>query len=68
MARVQVCATISIGTPAITTRGMREPEMDQIAELIARVLAAPDDDRASGMVKNEVERLCQKFPLYPEQQ
>ena len=57
---------IRVGTPAVTTRGMREPEMDQIGEFIARVLASPDDDRAIGMVKNEVERLCRKFPLYPE--
>jgi glycine hydroxymethyltransferase len=61
-----VASGIRIGTPAITTRGMREAEMDQIAELIARVLAAPDDDRAIGTVKDEVERLCRKFPLYPE--
>ena len=57
---------IRIGTPAMTTRGMREPEMDLIGDLIARVLAAPDDDRTLGTVKNEVERLCRKFPLYPE--
>jgi glycine hydroxymethyltransferase len=61
-----VASGIRIGTPAITTRGMREAEMDQIAELIARVLAAPDDDRAIAVVKDEVERLCRKFPLYPE--
>jgi glycine hydroxymethyltransferase len=59
---------IRIGTPAITTRGMREPEMDQIGDFIARVLAAPADDRVLGMVKGEVERLCRKFPLYPERQ
>jgi glycine hydroxymethyltransferase len=61
-----VASGIRVGTPAVTTRGMREPEMDQIGELIARVLAAPDDQRAIGMVKSEVERLCRKFPLYPE--
>ena len=61
-----VASGIRVGTPAVTTRGMREPEMDQIGELIARVLAAPDDERALGMVKGEVERLCRKFPLYPE--
>jgi glycine hydroxymethyltransferase len=63
-----VASGIRVGTPAVTTRGMREAEMDQIGDLIARVLASPDDDRALGMVKDEVERLCRKFPLYPELQ
>ena len=40
--------------------------MDQIAALIARVLAAPEDTQALAMVKAEVETLCRKFPLYPE--
>jgi len=40
--------------------------MDQIGDLIARALAAPDEDRALAVVKSEVERLCRKFPLYPE--
>jgi glycine hydroxymethyltransferase len=57
---------IRIGTPAMTTRGMREAEMDAIGAMIGRILAAPDDDRVAGMVKEEVERLCRKFPLYPE--
>jgi glycine hydroxymethyltransferase len=59
-----VASGIRIGTPAVTTRGMREAEMDQIGELIARVLAAPEDDGVLGMVKSEVERLCRTFPLY----
>jgi glycine hydroxymethyltransferase len=59
---------IRVGTPAVTTRGMREAEMDQIGELIARVLASPEDERTLGMVKSEVERLCRKFPLYAERQ
>jgi glycine hydroxymethyltransferase len=63
-----VASGIRIGTPAITTRGMREPEMDQIGDLIARVLASPEDAGALGMVKDDVERLCRKFPLYPELQ
>jgi glycine hydroxymethyltransferase len=63
-----VASGIRVGTPAITTRGMREPEMDQIGDLIARVLASPEDGGALGMVKDEVERLCRKFPLYPELQ
>jgi glycine hydroxymethyltransferase len=61
-----VASGIRVGTPAVTTRGMREPEMDQIGDLIARALTAPDEDRALGMVKSEVERLCRKFPLYQE--
>ena len=61
-----VASGVRIGTPAMTTRGMREAEMDQIGDLIARVLAAPEDDRSLAVVKNEVERLCRKFPLYPE--
>jgi glycine hydroxymethyltransferase len=56
---------IRIGTPAVTSRGMGEAEMDVIADLIARVLAAPDDGRAMAGVKVEVEALCRKFPLYP---
>src|SRR5262249_14854363 len=55
-----------IGTPAVTTRGMRESEMDLVADLIARALQTPDDDRALGLVRADVEALCRKFPLYPE--
>ncbi|HEX4565343.1 MAG TPA: serine hydroxymethyltransferase [Vicinamibacterales bacterium] len=61
-----VASGIRIGTPAITSRGMGESEMDRIAELIARVLASPEDAAALGRVKVEVEALCRKFPLYPE--
>ena len=61
-----VASGIRVGTPAVTTRGMREPEMDIIGDLIARALSAPNDDRALGMIRTEVERLCRKFPLYPD--
>jgi glycine hydroxymethyltransferase len=61
-----VASGIRLGTPAVTTRGMQEAEMDQIADLMARALAAPDDDRALTTVRTEVERLCRKFPLYPD--
>jgi glycine hydroxymethyltransferase len=61
-----VASGIRVGTPAVTTRGMREPEMDRIAEFIARVLADPEDTSAIGAVRAEVEALCRTFPLYPE--
>src|SRR5262245_27046083 len=61
-----VASGIRLGTPAVTTRGMREAEMDVIGELIIRVLKAPEDERALAKARSEVEALCGKFPLYPE--
>jgi len=63
-----VASGIRLGTPAVTTRGMAEAEMDLIAEFITRAMAAPDDAGALAMVKTEVEQLCRRFPLYPERQ
>ena len=62
-----VASGIRIGTPAVTTRGMAEAEMEIIGDLFARALKSPDDDRALAMVRTEVEALCRKFPLYPAQ-
>ena len=59
-----VASGVRVGTPAATTRGMRESEMDLIADLIARALAATDDDSALASIKKEVEKLCERFPLY----
>jgi glycine hydroxymethyltransferase len=56
---------IRVGTPAVTTRGMREAEMDEIAGFISRVLAKPDDEASLRAVRADVEGLCRKFPLYP---
>ena len=61
-----VASGIRLGTPAVTTRGMREAEMEVIGELIARALKTPEDDRALATIRAEVEALCRKFPLYPE--
>jgi glycine hydroxymethyltransferase len=63
-----VASGIRIGTPAVTTRGMTESEMDLIGELIARALRAPDDEGGLAVVRAEVERLCRRFPLYPDLQ
>ncbi len=59
-----VASGVRLGTPAVTTRGMRATDMGTIAALIARVLAAPDDQAVAAAVKAEVEQLCQTFPLY----
>jgi glycine hydroxymethyltransferase len=61
-----VASGIRLGTPAVTTRGMGEAEMDLIADYITRVLASPEDGGVHGRVKAEIEALCRKFPLYPE--
>ena len=61
-----VASGVRIGTPAVTTRGMREREMECIGEFIARVLASPEDGAVLAMVKAEVEALCREFPLYPD--
>lgn len=54
---------IRIGTPAVTTRGFGEPEMDSIARLIGEVLRAPEDEAAKERVRAEVKALCDRFPV-----
>ncbi|HYV99493.1 MAG TPA: serine hydroxymethyltransferase [Gemmatimonadaceae bacterium] len=59
-----VTSGIRIGTPAVTTRGMREPQMEQIAALISRVLASPTDTSIREAVRADVRALAREFPLY----
>jgi len=60
-----VTSGIRIGTPAVTTRGMKEPEMKQIAEFIARALNHAGDENALQEIARGVGELCRKFPVYP---
>jgi glycine hydroxymethyltransferase len=55
---------IRIGTPALTTRGMNEPEMLQIAKWITQALEHRKDDAALDSIRGEVAELAQQFPLY----
>jgi len=55
---------IRIGTPALTTRGMKEPEMRQIATWIARALEQRNDDAALERIRGEVAEMANQFPLY----
>ncbi|MCU1347724.1 MAG: glyA, partial [Acidobacteria bacterium] len=59
-----VASGVRIGSPAITTRGLREPEMKTVANLIARVLDSKGDDAVIQEVKRDVKELCDRFPIY----
>jgi glycine hydroxymethyltransferase len=59
-----VASGIRLGAPALTTRGMREPEMDIVGDLIAEVLKAPEDTANQERVRGQVRELCERFPLY----
>jgi glycine hydroxymethyltransferase len=61
-----VTSGIRIGTPAVTTRGMKEAEMAEIARLIDRVLSKLGDSATEASVRGEVQELTARFPLYPE--
>jgi glycine hydroxymethyltransferase len=61
-----VTSGIRVGTPAVTSRGMREAEMKEIARLIDRVLSNPGSSSVEATVRGEVQELTNRFPLYQD--
>lgn len=61
-----IASGIRLGTPALTTRGMKEPQMRQIARMIAEVIREPKSEEIKSKIKKEVAELSAQFPLYPK--
>ncbi len=61
-----VTSGLRLGTPALTTRGMKEGDMDTVSELILEVLRNPEDDAHLKKIRRKVEAFCEDFPLYPD--
>ncbi len=61
-----VTSGIRIGTPALTTRGFKEEQMEEIADIIAKVLSNPENDLVKSEAKERVSKLAQLFPLYEQ--
>jgi glycine hydroxymethyltransferase len=59
-----VASGIRLGTPALTTRGMKEPDMAVVAKLVSRALHSTANETELAAVKKDVRRLCERFPLY----
>jgi glycine hydroxymethyltransferase len=59
-----VASGLRIGTPAVTTRGMKEPEMQEIGRMIAAIVREPQSDEVREQVQRSVAELTAKFPLY----
>jgi glycine hydroxymethyltransferase len=59
-----VTSGLRLGTPALTTRGMKENEMGEVAALIDRVMDGKGDVAACAEVREDVAKLCAKFPLW----
>jgi len=61
-----VTSGIRIGTPCVTTRGMKEPQMVQIADMITTVLRDIMNEEMLKAVRAQAKELCDQFPLYPD--
>ena len=61
-----VTSGIRVGVPAITTRGMKENDMETVVSMIDKVLMNADDEKTISDTKEEVKSFMQQFPLYPE--
>jgi glycine hydroxymethyltransferase len=61
-----ITSGIRIGTPALTTRGMKEKEMEKIAEMINEVISKPGDENMKKDILQRIDDLTSEFPLYPE--
>lgn len=61
-----VTSGIRLGTPALTTRGMKEEEMQLVGEMITQVVHSPDDAKVRKRVRQQVQELCENFPIYED--
>ena len=61
-----VTSGVRLGTPSVTTRGMIETDMVEIAEIMSSVLQNITDTEAICVLRNRVETLCKRFPIYQE--
>ena len=60
----KITSGIRLGSPALTTRGMKEPEMRQVAEFIHQVLSAPSDQDRLQRLQGQIKEFCHSFPLF----
>ena len=61
-----VTSGVRMGTPTVTSRGMKEPEMARVAALITEALSCVGDQSGLARIADETSRLCREFPLYPD--